>query len=170
MKNIKIVNTGGTFNKVYDEINGELVVPSNNDSIEDIIKNSFKHAVNNISIDGLIYKDSLEMNDSDRTLLAEYISALSEEYVIIIHGTDTIDVTADYLYNYGLEKSVVLVGAMMPYSVNPIESSLNLGMAIGFLEGNEESGVYISMNGIVGSYKNVKKNKIAGYFEFNELN
>jgi L-asparaginase len=156
-----ILNTGGTFNKRYDPITGELFVPNDNQAVEKIVE----ALVISIPVQGVIYKDSLEMNEHDRTKLGETIAQSEEKIVIIVHGTDTMDVSAEYVAHLALEKVVVFTGAMIPFSVDPIEATANLSMALGYAK-NADTGVHIVMQGVMSSFKQVKKNKSVGKFEY----
>ena len=82
-----ILNTGGTFNKRYDPISGKLFVPRDNRAIETILD----PLVIPMDVEGLIYKDSLEMDDEDRSLLADTIAQSDEKIIIVVHGTDTME-------------------------------------------------------------------------------
>jgi len=162
---IKIINTGGTFNKRYDPIKGKMYVPADNKAIEAAVS-SIKHGCK-IDIKGAIYKDSLEMNDEDRTLLCEIVKQTTQTDVIIVHGTDTMDKSAKKLDEYlgkSHQKRVIFTGAMVPLSIDPIEATANLVMAISvvkFLKPN----VYIAMHGMVRSYHCIVKNRKIGIFE-----
>lgn len=158
---MRIINTGGTFNKRYNPIKGELFVPSDNRSIEEILKS----LVITIPVTGIIYKDSLEMDDADRRILGEAIAQCNERTLIIVHGTDTIDLSAAYIDTLNLEKTVVFTGAMIPFSIDPLEATANLAMAIGYAR-HAEKGVHIVIQGVMSSFKQVKKNKSAGKFEY----
>jgi len=161
----KIINTGGTFNKRYDPIRGELVVASDNDAVLAALE-PVRSALE-ISVVGLLYKDSLDMDDADRELLSEEVSLSAERKIVVVHGTDTIDRSAeaiDAALGKGAGKTVVLTGAMVPFSIDPIEAVSNLTFAVssaGFLG----PGVYISMHGLVLPYRNVVKNRKLGIFE-----
>jgi L-asparaginase len=156
-----ILNTGGTFNKRYDPIVGELFVPRDNSAIESILES----LVIEVRVDGIIYKDSLEMDDADRALLCETIKASSESIVIVVHGTDTMDLSAEMVAAMNLKKTVVFTGAMVPFHVDPLEATANLAMAIGFAQ-RSCSGVYIVMQGVCGQYNHVRKNRELGKFEY----
>ena len=156
-----ILNTGGTFNKRYDPIKGELFVPVDNDAVEIILKS----LVIEIDVQGILYKDSLEMDDTDRSLLADTIAKSDEKVIIVVHGTDTMDLSTDLIAGLALQKTVVFTGAMIPFSINPIEATANLAMAIGFAQ-RSCSGVYIVMQGICGQYNYVRKNRECGKFEY----
>ncbi len=156
-----ILNTGGTFNKRYNPISGELFVPTDNRAIESILAS----LVIDINVEGIIHKDSLEMNDEDREFLCERIKASSEEMIIIVHGTDTMELSAQEVAKLELKKTVVFTGAMIPFSIDPIEATANLSMAIGYAM-RSCSGVYIVMQGICGQYNYVRKNRECGKFEY----
>lgn len=158
---MRIINTGGTFNKRYDPIKGELYVPQDNAALEAIINS----LVIDISFQGIIHKDSLEMDDNDRALLGQTIAQSDEQIIIVIHGTDSMDVSARYIASLVLDKVVVFTGSMIPFSIDPIEATANLSMAIGYAR-NADRGVHIVMQGVMGSFKQVKKNKSAGKFEY----
>lgn len=158
---MRIINTGGTFNKRYDPISGELFVPKDNLAIEEILKS----LVVSIPLQGVIYKDSLEMDQHDRVKLGETISQCAEKIVIVVHGTDTMDRSAEYIESLGLDKVVVFSGAMIPFHIDPIEATANLAMALGYAR-NAIAGVHIVIQGVIGSFKQVKKNKSAGKFEY----
>ena len=82
----------------------------------------------------------------------------------MVHGTDTMDVTAEYLAEGELDKCIVLTGAMIPYSIDPVEATANLASAYGYLQALEKDGVYIAMNGALDTYSKVKKNRKKGCF------
>jgi L-asparaginase len=156
-----ILNTGGTFNKRYDPISGELFVPCDNRAIETILD----YLVISMEVEGLIYKDSLAMDDEDRLLLADTIAQSDEKIIIVVHGTDTMDLSAELVAQSGLQKTVVFTGAMVPFSINSMEATANLSMAIGFAS-RSCSGVYIVMQGICGQHNHVRKNRECGKFEY----
>jgi L-asparaginase len=161
MKKILIINTGGTFNKIYNPLTGNLDIEPTGKAIKSIAKNW----LTSLKIKNIIAKDSLDMTKKDREIILNTIQNAQEKKIIIIHGTDTMNKTAKYLSKHKLNKKIVLTGAMVPYSINPIESISNLCSAYGFLQVIKEKGVYISMNGVIKDYKKVIKNKEKGYFE-----
>ena len=114
-----------------------------------------------------IYKDSLEMDDADRDLLCEIVTKVEEKEVVIVHGTDTMDKSAkalDAWLGRSHDKRVALTGAMVPFSIDPVEATANLALAVSavrFLE----PGVYIAMHGMVLPYHQIKKNRELGIFE-----
>lgn len=159
---ILILNTGGTFNKYYEPISGNLKVSQENNFINDI----FTRAKNsNITIDGLLFKDSLEIDDNDRKLLVEYIQNSSYDKIIIVHGTDTMDQSADFIAKNIQDKMIVLTGAMKPYSIESVEAVSNLMVGYGYLLNLQENGTYIAMHGMVQEYQKIRKNRELGIFE-----
>ena len=161
MKDILIINTGGTFNKVYNPITGELDIDTKGKALKEIEH----HWLSSFQTVNIIGKDSLDMNDGDREKILETITSSDVQHIIIIHGTDTMDKTADYLNSAKIEKEIVLTGSMVPYSINSTEATANLASAYGFLHGVQENGIYIAMNGKIGRYQKIQKNKEKGFFE-----
>jgi L-asparaginase len=156
-----ILNTGGTFNKKYNSLSGELEVVYNNDFINTILDSTQAP----FDLAGVMYKDSLDMTLKDRKILAHIISESKDDTFVIVHGTDTISETAQFLDSIFDDRAIVLVGAMKPFEVDNIEASFNLGMAMGFAQGVDEYGVYICMNGFTKSWDKIKKNTKLGKFE-----
>lgn len=159
-----ILNSGGTFNKRYNYLNGELEVPYDNEALKKILSSTG----NLYEIAGVIYKDSLEMDSNDRKILARVIMESKEQKFVIVHGTDTMNLTAEFLAEVFDDRVIVLVGAMKPFEVDNIEATLNLGMAIGFAKGVSVSGVYICMNGYAEPWNKIVKNTKFGKFELVE--
>lgn len=158
---ITVINTGGTFNKRYNPITGELEVPKDSLALDDIISYCY-----NIDFDvlNIISKDSLEMSDVDRSLILQNIQNCKNENIIIVHGTDTMDLTASFIDERVVDKTIIFTGSMLPISINKVEATLNFAQAIGFLNSNCENGIYISMHGSVKNYKNLIKNRELGKF------
>jgi len=161
-KKILVINTGGTFNKRYNEIDGSLIIDKNNNFIEDIFKSS---KITQFTIKGLIYKDSLEFSNKHRQKLLDFIKNSDFKKILIVHGTDTVDTTAKYLSDNLKDKQIVLTGAMIPFSIDKLEAVSNFMCGYGFLLGNDQSDVFIAMHGMVLSYEKIKKNKSLGVFE-----
>ena len=158
---MKIMNTGGTFNKRYDPISGALEVPFDNVAIEEIVKN-FSYEV---EIAGMLYKDSQEIDDEDREQLTSILEADDEDIFVIVHGTDTMHLTAMQLAAYLPERVIVITGAMVLYAIDKSEASLNLGMALGFAATSPAKGVYICMSGIIAPHNKIVKNRREGRFD-----
>jgi len=160
MKKILIISTGGTFNKVYDPINGEFSIDEASHALEQIASKWLCE----FNIVNIIGKDSLDMTNHDRLELLATISHSDHHHILIVHGTDTMDVTAEYLADADLEKCIVLTGAMVPYSIDPVEATANLSSAYGYINALEQEGVFIAMNGVMGPYEKVKKDRTKGRF------
>ncbi len=162
---MRIINTGGTFNKRYDPVKGELFVPADDRAVEEALA-SMRHGCE-ITISGTLYKDSLDMDNADRDLLCEIVANLEEREIVVVHGTDTMDKSAAVLarrLGTGEGRRVVLTGAMMPFSIDPVEATANLVSAVTavpFLA----PGVYIAMHGLVLPYDKIRKNRESGLFE-----
>ena len=157
---IKLFLTGGTIDKHYNELNGELHL--DNTSIPNMLEQG--RCTVDIVTETLLSKDSLEMNDTDRKLIYEACNKTDESRIIITHGTDTMVETAQVLSNKLEGKIVVLVGAMIPYVFKKSDALFNMGCAVTAVQCLQE-GVYIIMNGHVFSWDNVLKNKTIGVFQ-----
>ena len=160
---IKILITGGTFDKEYDELNGKLFFKDTH--LPEILKLGRSNL--NVSVRTLMMIDSLEMKDADREIIISHCKQCEEEKIIITHGTDTMDITAHELGKANLNKTIVLTGAMVPYKFCSSDGLFNLGSALAFVQ-TLPKGVYVAMNGKYFNWNNVRKNKATGIFE--ELN
>lgn len=160
MSKILLINTGGTFNKYYDPANGSLEVAQDGKFIQSILQ-KWQCEIETLNIIG---KDSLYMNTQDRIELLAAMSMDEHEHVIVVHGTDTIHITAEYLADAELDKRIVLTGAMVPYAIDPVEATANLASAVGYLQTVSKSGVYIAMNGVFGRYDEIRKERSLGKF------
>ncbi len=156
-----ILNTGGTFNKRYNPLSGEMEVPFDNLAVDKILS-TFTYEV---ELAGLIYKDSLDMDIDDRKTMAKIIAASTDTHFIIIHGTDTMDLSATFLDEVFDDKVIIFTGAMVPFEIEPIEATANLSMSLGFAASQKEAGVYICMQGSVAKHDKLMKNKSLGKFE-----
>ncbi len=160
MKKVLIISTGGTFNKIYDPIKGEFSIDQASHALDDIASKWLC----SFSIVNIIGKDSLEMTNNDRFELLATISQSEYHHIIIVHGTDTMDITAEYLADAELEKLIILTGAMVPYSIDPVEATANLCSAYGYINALGKEGIYIVMNGVMGPYDKIKKDRTKGKF------
>ena len=159
--NITIINTGGTFNKKYNPIKGQLEVASDNSSLDNILACCHNVEVNTLNI---ISKDSLDINNDDREILSRAVQNCKDENIIIIHGTDTIDLTSSYLNKKISNKKIVFTGAMIPMSINEVEATMNFSLALGFLSASIENGTYLAMHGVVVKSTNLTKDRKQGKF------
>lgn len=156
-----ILNSGGTFNKRYNPLSGELEIPYDNEVVDRILQS----ADFDYDLAGVVYKDSLEMDMNDRKMLASIIMESKDDTFIIVHGTDTMNITAEFLSEIFDDRKIILTGSMNPFEIDNVEASLNLGIAIGFAKAETKNGVYICMNGLVESCQNIAKNRALGKFE-----
>ncbi len=159
-----ILNTGGTFNKRYNALNGEMEVPFDNLAVEQVLK----HFTYDVEMAGTIYKDSLEMGSEDRKMIAKIILASTDKKFVVVHGTDTMHLSAAFLDELLTDQTVVFTGAMVPFEIDPVEATSNLAMAIGYAKSQESGGAYICMQGSVLPQDQLAKNKKTGKFEIVE--
>ncbi len=157
---IRILVAGGTFDKEYNELTGELFFHDTH--VPEMLR--LGRCLLNIEIRTLMMVDSLEMTDDDREIIAEHCRKCRERRIVITHGTDTMVETAAHLAREGLEKTVVLTGAMVPYKFGSSDGLFNLGSALAFVQ-TLPAGVYIVMNGRWFPWDRVRKNRDKGVFE-----
>jgi L-asparaginase len=158
---ITIINTGGTFNKRYNPIKGVLEVPSDNIALDKIIASC--HNVE-FEIKNIVSKDSLDMTDDDRQEITDTVKNSKNENIIIIHGTDTVDLTTEFLNKEIQNKKIVFTGAMVPMSIDEVEATMNFSQALGFLSADVKDGIYIAMHGVVVDFSRLKKDRSVGQF------
>ncbi len=159
---ILLLSTGGTFNKVYNRISGELEIDTSFLALQTIQKSW----LSNYPIDTIINKDSLDFTPKDREDLKNYIINSPYTKIVVIHGTDTIHLSAKVVAQALKNKTILFTGAMVPFSIDPIEATANLASAIGFLHATKEPGVSIALNGKIAQYTKIRKNRVEGYFEY----
>lgn len=157
---LRLIATGGTFDKHYDEINGKLDFAESH--LPAIISRT--RMTTPVALETLPLLDSLDMKDDDRQRVLSSCQAASEKAIVIIHGTDTMKETAGVLGENDLGKTIVLTGAMIPYEIANSDALFNLGFACGVAQ-TLPPGVYVAMNGKVFAWNNVTKNRAAGVFE-----
>jgi len=157
---IKILVTGGTMDKVYNELTGELTFSASH------LGQMLEHSRSTVNIDSevLFLKDSLDITSEDRDLILSKCIECNEGRVVITHGTDTMVETAKLIGDQVKNKVVVLFGSMIPYSINKSDALFNLGAALSAVQ-SKVNGVYIAMNGQVFDFDRVEKNKALGIFE-----
>ncbi len=158
---VSIINTGGTFNKRYNPLNGSLEVPNDHKALEKIISSCFNV---DFEIKNIVSKDSLDMTDFDREEICKAISESSNDKIIIIHGTDTIHLTSALIKEKIKDKKIVFTGAMLPMSIEKVEATMNFSLALGFLSANVKNGTYIAMHGVVADCSSLVKNRELGQF------
>ena len=157
---VRILITGGTFDKEYDEITGKLYFKDTHmQEILDLGRSKLE-----VKIRTLMLLDSLEMTDHDRDVILDNCRRVSENKIVITHGTDTMTETGKVIANAKLEKTIILTGAMIPYKFGSSDGLFNFGGALAFAQALPH-GVYIAMNGRCFDWDKVKKNKKTGVFE-----
>lgn len=157
---LRLIATGGTFDKHYDELTGVLGFAESH--LPAIIARTRMTVP--VELETLPLLDSLDMQDADRQRVLASCRAAAEKAIVIIHGTDTMPATAAVLGAARLPQTVVLTGAMIPYEIANSDALFNLGFACGVAQ-TLAPGVYVAMNGQVFSWDNVTKNRAAGVFQ-----
>lgn len=160
---IKIIATGGTFDKEYNEINGELFFKKTH--LKEMLQ--LGRCKLNTKLQVLMLKDSLNMTQKDRKQILDACKKSKEKRIVITHGTDTMPETAKFLGKNLANlknKTIILTGAMIPYKFGSSDGLFNLGSALSFAQ-SMPNGIYIAINGKIFNWNNVKKNKPKGQFE-----
>ncbi len=157
---IRIFITGGTFDKEYNEITGQLYFTDTH--MHDLLEMGRSKVP--VEIRTLMMIDSLEMTQEDRDLIAYQCEQCEENRIVITHGTDTMSDTAKVLAQKVTDKTIILTGAMIPIKFGSSDGLFNLGSALAFAQ-TLPTGVYVAMNGRYFNWDNVKKNKQTGMFE-----
>jgi L-asparaginase len=157
---IQVFVTGGTFDKEYNELNGNLYFKETH--LHEML--SLGRSKLDLSIASLMMKDSLDFVEADRALIASACNTTEAERILITHGTDTMTITALYLQKFCPNKTIVLTGAMIPYKFGSSDGLFNLGSALAFTQ-VLSPGVYIAMNGKYFEADKVRKNTEKGEFE-----
>lgn len=160
MGKIGVFVTGGTFDKDYNLINGNLGFQQTH--VPEMFKRG--RSTLNIDIQVLMMTDSLDMTAEQRQFIVESCKESPHHDLIITHGTDTMVETARVLASANLDKTIVMTGAMRPYKLGSSDGFFNLGSAVAFAQ-TLPNGVYIAMNGRYYHWDNVRKNTTTGYFE-----
>ena len=158
--NILILATGGTFDKEYNEITGELFF--NDSNIKEML--DLGRCKLPVSIKKIMLKDSLEMTDNDRKLILNECLKNKETKLVITHGTDTMTATARLLAKHIQDKTIIFTGAMIPYKFGASDGLFNLGSALTAAQILPD-GIYISINGNIFNWNEVEKNREKGVFE-----
>jgi len=159
---IRILVTGGTFDKQYDELRGVLSFKATH--VGEMLRLGRSRV--DVSVETLMMIDSLDMTAADRARIVERCAGAPEPRVVITHGTDTMVDTAHALAAAATlgGKTIVLTGAMVPYAFGSSDGLFNLGSALSFVQ-VLEPGVYVAMNGRCFHANAVRKNKETGVFE-----
>jgi L-asparaginase len=159
---LRIIATGGTFDKHYNELNGVLGFADSH--LPEVIKRARLTVPVELEVVSLL--DSLDMQDADRQKVLTACQAAPEKAIVIVHGTDTMPDTAQVLGAAPAtnDKTIVFTGAMIPYEIANSDALFNIGFACGVAQ-VLPPGVYVAMNGQVFTWDNVTKNRAAGVFQ-----
>jgi L-asparaginase len=157
---IRILVTGGTFDKEYNEFTGTLFFQDTH--VPEMLR--LGRCLLDTELRTLMMIDSLDMSEDDRRIIAEHCRGCRESRIVITHGTDTMVETAAHLAREVTDKTVVLTGAMVPYKFGSSDGLFNLGSALAFVQ-TLPAGVYIVMNGRCFRWDRVRKNRDKGIFE-----
>lgn len=162
MEPIQVFVTGGTFDKEYDFITGNLFFKDTH------LPKMFQRGRSTLDIDvkTLMMVDSLEMTEADREIIVHNCKRNKTNKILITHGTDKMVETAGFLASADIpEKTIVLTGAMVPYAFGTSSDGFfNLGSALAFVQ-ILPPGVYVVMNGRYYHWDAVRKNRKTGFFE-----
>jgi L-asparaginase len=157
---VRIFITGGTFDKEYNELTGQLYF--NDTHLHDLLEMGRSRV--DTEIRTLMMVDSLEMTDEDRELIVHQCIHCEEDKIVLTHGTDTMADTAKIIAAKVTGKTIVLTGAMIPIKFGSSDGLFNLGSALAFAQ-SLPPGVYVAMNGRYFTWDNVRKNRQTGMFE-----
>ena len=160
MEPIRIFITGGTFDKAYNELTGELFFKDSH--LPEMLKLGRSNL--DLQVRTLMMIDSLQMTDGDRQIILQQCRSAPERRIVITHGTDTMVETAGVLARRVTDKTIVLTGAMIPYKFGSSDGLFNLGSALAFAQ-TLPPGVYVAMNGRYFTWDRVRKNRKTGMFE-----
>jgi L-asparaginase len=156
----RIIVTGGTFDKHYDAIKGELTFKESH--LPAILEQARVNVPVAIEINQLI--DSLQMTDDHRQRVLAACRGAPERSIVVVHGTDTMVETASVVGRAALDKTIVFTGAMIPYSVQGSDALFNLGFALAMAQALP-AGAYVAMNGQSFPWNGVRKDKQGGVFQ-----
>ncbi len=157
---IRIFITGGTFDKEYNELTGELYFKDSH--LSEMLR--LGRCNLDLEVRTLMMIDSLEMTADDRQIILQQCRHCPEDRIVITHGTDTMTETAAVLAAAVQGKTIVLTGAMIPYKFGSSDGLFNLGSALAFAQ-TLPAGVYVAMNGRCFAWDRVRKNRQTGIFE-----
>ena len=158
---IRILITGGTFDKEYDELTGRLFFKDTH--LPEMLRRG--RCLLDVTAETVMMIDSLELDDEGRRRIVARASDCDETAVVITHGTDTMVQTAHALAAAAIRgKTIVLTGAMVPYAFGSSDGLFNLGSALSFVQ-VLPAGVYVAMNGQHFPWDAVRKNTVSGCFE-----
>lgn len=157
---IRLLVTGGTFDKEYNELEGTLYFKDSH--VREML--GLGRCRLDLELRTLMMIDSLEMTDVDRESILRSCLAPGSDRIVITHGTDTMAETARFLGERVKDRTIVVTGAMVPYTFGSSDGLFNLGSALAFAQ-SLPPGVYVAMNGRYFDWNNVRKVRSTGAFE-----
>ncbi len=160
---IRVLVTGGTFDKEYNELNGTLYFKDTH--VPEMLRLGRSRV--EVAVETLMMVDSLDMGDAERARIVTACRASAEARLVVTHGTDTMVETARAIAQAGgsvAAKTIVLTGAMVPYAFGSSDGLFNLGSALSFVQ-VLPAGVYLAMNGRCFNWDEVRKDRTRGVFE-----
>jgi L-asparaginase len=157
---IRIYVTGGTFDKEYNELTGELFFKDTH--VPAMLERA--RCRREVDIRTLMMIDSNEMTDADRQVILDNCLKCDKDRIVVTHGTDTLEITARYLGKAVTDRTIVLTSAMIPYTFGSSDGLFNLGSALAFAQ-SLPHGVYVAMNGRCFAWDRVHKDRKTGLFE-----
>jgi len=161
IEQIRLLVTGGTIDKSYCPVEGALSFSRTHVLA---MLTQARVVLPEEQVQTLLLKDSLDLTEADREVICRAAAATTETKLIVTHGTDTMVQTATHLAARQLPKTIVLVGALVPYTFSNSDGLFNLGLAFGVVQ-LLPAGVYVAMNGCIFPWNAVRKNKTRGVFE-----
>jgi L-asparaginase len=157
---IRFLVTGGTFDKEYNEVTGELFFKDTH--AREMLR--LGRCSLHLELRTLMMIDSTEMTEMDREMILKSCTDSNRDRIVVTHGTDTMAETARYLGHRVKDRTIVLTGAVVPYTFGSSDGLFNLGSALAFVQ-TLPHGVYVAMNGRCFTWDNVRKNRSTARFE-----
>ena len=158
---VRVLVTGGTIDKVYHPTEGHLCFERTH--VIQMLRQA-RVPLPDDCVQTILLKDSLDIVDADREAIAAACRASPESRLLITHGTDTMVRTGQHLAHHVHGRTIVLTGAMVPFSVSHSDALFNFGFAMAAVQ-LLPAGVHVAMNGKVLPWERVRKNRAAGWFE-----
>lgn len=157
---IHLIATGGTIDKYYSPTQGKLTFEGSH--IPEMLAQGSCEL--ELELEVLMQRDSLDLTEEESSLILTTCTQSPHKHILITHGTDRMVDTAKALKALNLPKTIVLTGAMIPYTIRNSDALFNLGFALGVVQ-CLSTGVYVAMNGKIFNADKVTKNKVIGRFE-----
>ncbi len=158
---IAVIQTGGTIDKDYPKSMGGDAFEIGEPAAKRIFAGA-KHS-HEVVFYELLKKDSLDITNTDRQLLADFCNGLNEQSIIITLGSDTLLETASFLAER-TRKTIILTASMIPERFKDSDADFNLGMAVAGIQ-LLDSGVYVAIQGLIAPWQKLTRNQISGQFE-----